>query len=57
MAYTMYHVMIILTDGEFHDRADTIDLIVELSTYPVSLIIIGVGDGDDFYLMEELDGD
>jgi Copine len=57
MAFKMYHVMIILTDGEFHDRQDTIDLIVELSKYPVSIIIIGVGSGDDFASMEELDGD
>lgn len=53
----MYHVIIILTDGEFHDMAETVDLIVELSKYPVSIIIIGVGDDDDFTSMEYLDGD
>ena len=53
----MYHVMIILTDGEFHDMKETLDLIVELSRYPVSIIIIGVGDSDDFAAMEYLDGD
>ena len=35
---------------------ETKDLIVELSAYPVSLIIIGVGE-DDFQKMRELDSD
>ena len=34
----------------------TRSLIVELSEYPVSIIIVGVGDAD-FEAMEELDGD
>jgi hypothetical protein len=37
----------IITDGEIHDMKETIDLIVELSKLPVSIIIIGVGE-DDF---------
>jgi hypothetical protein len=49
--------MIILTDGEYHDSVDTIDLICQLSQYPVSLIIIGVGDSEHFGDMENLDGD
>lgn len=44
----MYHVLIILTDGDYHDKLETKDLIIELSKYPVSLIIIGVGSGEDF---------
>ena len=48
--------MIILTDGDIHDMPETKDLIVELSAYPVSLIIIGVGE-DDFQKMRELDSD
>lgn len=36
--------MLILTDGEIHDFKETIDMIVELSRYPVSLIIVGVGN-------------
>lgn len=52
----MYHCMIILTDGDIHDMPETKDLIVELSAYPVSLIIIGVGE-DDFQKMRELDSD
>jgi len=52
----MYHVMIILTDGEIHDFNDTVNMIIELSKYPVSIIVIGVGN-DDFTKMRELDGD
>lgn len=52
----VYSVLLILTDGQYHDRKETKDLIVELSSYPVSIIIIGLGD-EDFSGMEELDGD
>lgn len=52
----MYHCMIIITDGEIHDMPETTDTIVELSKYPVSIIIIGVGD-DDFINMRRLDSD
>jgi len=52
----MYHVMMILTDGEIHDMKETINLIVELSKFPVSVIIIGVGH-DKFENMKRLDGD
>ena len=48
--------MVILTDGDIHDMPLTKDTIVELSKYPVSLIIIGVGT-DDFDKMRELDSD
>ena len=52
----MSHVMLILTDGTIHDMNETKDLIVELSQYPVSLIIIGVGK-EQFENMIILDGD
>ena len=51
-----YHVQLILTDGDIHDMQETKDAIVELSKYPVSIIIVGLGD-DDFSKMVELDGD
>ena len=51
-----YHVIMILTDGAIHDMQDTKDVIVELSKYPVSIIIVGLGE-DDFDNMVELDGD
>ena len=52
----MYHVMLILTDGEIHDMKETTDLIVELSQYPVSIIIVGVGN-EEFEKMQFLDSD
>lgn len=39
-----YHILLILTDGVIHDLEATIDVIVESSALPVSIIIIGVGD-------------
>lgn len=52
----MYHCLLILTDGDIHDMKETVDTIVELSKYPVSIIIIGVGN-DDFAKMVFLDSD
>ena len=52
----MYHILLILTDGTIHDMKKTKDLIVECSDYPLSIIIVGVGDAD-FEDMRELDGD
>jgi len=52
----MYHVILILTDGQIHDIQQTKDQIVELSKLPLSIIIIGLGN-DDFSNMEQLDGD
>ena len=52
----MYHILFILTDGIIHDMKETLDAICKLSTKPVSIIIIGIGDAD-FTNMEILDGD
>ena len=52
----MYHILLILTDGVIHDMRETKDLIVECSGYPLSIIIIGIGNAD-FSNMIELDGD
>jgi hypothetical protein len=48
--------MLILTDGAIHDMKETKDLIVECSGYPLSIIIVGIGNAD-FSNMVELDGD
>ena len=51
-----YQVLMILTDGIIQDMTDTIDALVEASYYPLSVIIIGIGN-TNFAKMEQLDGD
>mmetsp|Transcript_26750 Transcript_26750/g.35145 ORF Transcript_26750/g.35145 Transcript_26750/m.35145 type:complete len:588 (+) Transcript_26750:60-1823(+) len=51
-----YYILLIITDGIINDMANTIDAIVEASTLPLSIIIVGVGEAD-FSAMEVLDGD
>ena len=51
-----YQVLMILTDGIIQDMNKTIDALVEGSFYPLSVIIIGIGN-TDFSQMEKLDGD
>ena len=51
-----YQVLMILTDGIIQDMQNTIDSLVEGSFYPLSVIIIGIGNAD-FTKMEQLDGD
>lgn len=52
----LYHILLILTDGDVHDLPETIDVIVSMSSLPVSIIIVGLGN-EDFEKMEILDGD
>jgi hypothetical protein len=51
-----YLILLILTDGDIHDHPATRSLIVEASTLPISIIIVGVGD-EDFSNMKLLDSD
>ena len=51
-----YHILMILTNGVINDLQQTIDVLVEASLLPLSVIIVGIGDGD-FKNMEILDGD
>ncbi len=41
-----YNVLMILTDGHIDDMRETIDAIVEASSQPMSIIIIGIGSTD-----------
>ena len=50
-----YTMLIILTDGKCHDMQDTLNAIIESSGLPLSVIIVGVGNGD-FRKMDILDG-
>ena len=51
-----YHILMILTDGVIYDQQKTIDVLVEGSFLPLSVIIIGIGN-DHFQEMIQLDGD
>ncbi|XP_047492495.1 copine-8-like isoform X1 [Penaeus chinensis] len=51
-----YFILLILTDGIITDMPQTKEAIVNASTLPLSIIIVGVG-GAEFDSMEELDGD
>ena len=51
-----YNILLILTDGQISDLYDTIDEMVEASFLPISVIIVGIGNGD-FTSMDILDAD
>lgn len=51
-----YYVQLIVTDGVISDMGETKKAIVAASKYPMSIIIVGVGNAD-FESMEELDSD
>ena len=53
----IYNILLILTDGAIHDMSRVKSLIVEASRLPTSIVIIGVGDCEEFDMMEELDSD
>lgn len=56
-APNVYTVLLILTDGEITDVDATIDAMVNADDAPLSIVIVGVGDGCDFKQMTILDGD
>ena len=51
---TNYNVSLIITDGSIHDMQKSIKLLVDLSVYACSVIIIGVGEEGEFDNMYEL---
>uniref|UniRef100_A0A2S2QTI9 Copine-8 n=2 Tax=Sipha flava TaxID=143950 RepID=A0A2S2QTI9_9HEMI len=51
-----YFILLILTDGVITDMPETIQAIINASTLPVSIIIVGIGNAE-FDAMEELDAD
>jgi hypothetical protein len=49
-----YHVLLIIADGQLTDDGATYEAVQKASHYPLSIVIIGVGDGP-WKLMYELD--
>lgn len=39
-----YHILLIISDGKIRDIDETIDSIIEASKFPISFIIIGIGE-------------
>lgn len=39
-------ILFILTDGEIHDKLEVIDLLIKCDKLPLSIIIVGIGNGN-----------
>uniref|UniRef100_A0A4W4EKQ9 C2 domain-containing protein n=1 Tax=Electrophorus electricus TaxID=8005 RepID=A0A4W4EKQ9_ELEEL len=53
---SQYFILLLITDGVISDMVQTKEAVVNASTLPLSIIIVGVGPAE-FDAMEELDGD
>ena len=52
----VYHILMILTDGQKNDMEDIIDALVDASLLTISILSVGIGHGE-FETMELLDAE
>ena len=54
--HTSYTVLLLITDGDYHDQKKVADTICAAADLPLSIVIVGIGNSE-FPLLDELDGD